>query len=86
MGMDLIGAKLSYQWHTWRYLQQLLQMWGVDISELKNFNDGDFISEQTCKAIGNALNSHIHELSLEDQLLFIPDIPRWLKCKGGSQY
>jgi hypothetical protein len=86
MGMDLIGADLSYNWAGWRWLVANLEAWGVDVCELKFFNDGDPISAETCRAIADAIYSHLDELDAEDVEWIGPHIWRWRTCTGCNQW
>lgn len=85
MGMDLIGAGLSYNWQAWCWLRERLQTWGVDTSELSSRNDGDPISAATCVAIADALQTHLEELSPTEKSLVEPHIDAWRNCHGCSQ-
>jgi len=86
MGMDLIGSGLSYSWYGWRRLVEHLEAWGTDISELRFSNDGDPISKETCSAIADALEAHLHEFSEEDRDWIEQDIDAWRSCNGCSQW
>ena len=86
MGMDLVGADLSYNWSGWAWLSDHLRKWGVDTSELKFFNDGDRISQSTCQAIAQAIEQHLHELSPDDRKWLEPHIERWRCCEGCEQW
>lgn len=61
MGMDLVDAKneshtCSMNWTGWSLLRGVLIDLYCDISEMKQGNDGDLISEKTCKAWAEAIN------------------------------
>lgn len=70
MGMDLEPIRPSkdapkgdngfyqwnrYNWTGWSWLVEKLDEWGVDISEFADMNDGDEISEATCRAVADAI-------------------------------
>ena len=86
MGMDLIGAGLSYNWTGWRSLEARLRSWGVDVQELRFSNDGDPISKETCAAIANAIEAHLDELTRSEREWLEPDIENWKNCNGCLQY
>ncbi len=86
MGMDLIGAGLSYNWSSWYWLRERLDAWGVNTSELSNMNDGDRISGETCRAIAETIELHLKELDVEDRDWIAPHIEIWRRCKGCRQY
>jgi hypothetical protein len=86
MGMDLIGAGLSYNWAGWHWLVNRLLYWGVDVRELTFHNDGDLISKETCVAVADALEAHLHELDEEERIWIEPHIEQWRNCNGCSQW
>lgn len=86
MGMDLIGAELSYNWASWEWLVIHLDSWGVDVSEFKGTNDGDPISKETCMAVADALEAHIDELDESHREWIRLHIERWQNCNGCFQW
>lgn len=86
MGIDMIGAGIGYNWQGWRWLVAHLESWGVDVSELKFSNDGDPISAETCRAIADAIEAHLHELDEYHREWIEPHIKSWRTCNGCSQY
>ena len=92
MGMDLCTADASgshdlrYNWNGWSYLIDLLNSWGVDTSEFVGFNDGDLISEETCKKVAAALELHLDELSDKDRKWLEPHIEEWRNSGGFRQW
>ena len=86
MGMDLAGADLSYNWAGWRSLLALLKEWEVDLSEFRGTNDGDSISPETCKAVADAIEAHLHEVDSDTRKWLIPQISKWRDCNGCFQY
>lgn len=86
MGMDLIGCGLSYNWSGWRWLIDHLEAWGVDTRDLVFHNDGHLISKETCAAIADALEAHLHELPERERILIQLDIPAWRRCNGCEQW
>ena len=86
MGMDLIGARLSYNWSGWRWLVARLKSWGVDVRELKFYNDGDPISPETCVAIADAIEVHLDELDDDDREVMASHIDAWRHCGGCEQW
>jgi len=86
MGMDLIGSGLSYNWTGWRDLLQLLEQWEVDVSEFRGTNDGDPISPETCRAVADAIETHLDELEDETRNWLEPQIRHWRNCNGCYQY
>ena len=86
MGMDLIGAGLSYNMAGWRFLISKLDEWGVDTREFRGNNDGDPISKKTCVAVANAIESHLEELDDRDRLWLESHIEKWRTCDGCEQW
>jgi len=86
MGMDLIGAQLSYNWSGWEWLVEKLDEWGVDVSEFRFSNDGDLISKETCIKVAQAIEEHLDELDYEFQEWLEPHIFHWRECGGCRQY
>lgn len=86
MGMDLVGAGLSYNWNGWRWLVERLESWGVDVCEMKFTNDGDPISAETCRAVADAIDLHFDELDSEERNWLGPHIWQWRSCKGCEQW
>jgi hypothetical protein len=64
--MDLVPVKgrkvLSYNLAGWAWLIRWLNRWGVDTSEFSESNDGELISDPTCRAVADALEKHPEEL------------------------
>lgn len=86
MGIDLVGTGLHYNWNGWKWLVENLESWGVDVSELKFFNDGDPISAETCVAIAAAIESNISELDDDPREWIASHIEAWRKCDGCEQW
>lgn len=100
MGMDLCPVAPSedaptdenshiwgrYNWNGWRWLVEHLNKWGVDTIEFSGFNDGDLISEETCKKVADAIEKNLHTLDEEDQTWLKEDIILWRTCGGYYQY
>jgi hypothetical protein len=86
MGMDLIGAGLSYNWAGWRRLAKHLGSWGVDTMEMRFSNDGAPISRTTCLAVANAIEAHLDELDEDDRKWLQPHIKSWRQCLGCQQW
>lgn len=86
MGMDLMGAGLSYNWEGWKWLVEHLSSWGVDISEFRFTNDGDPISGATCAAVADAIEVHLDELTSREREWLEPHIKNWRKCRGCDQW
>lgn len=86
MGMELIGADISYSWHGWAYLISKLDEWGVDTREFRGCNDGDPISKETCIAVGNAIEQHLDELDEAQRRFLAPQIDKWRTCDGCEQW
>lgn len=89
MGMDLVSRNvepLHYNWTEWHWLKEHLESWGVDTGELVENNDGELISEPTCKAIANAIESHLNDLSDKDRKWIKPHIQEWRESGGFKQF
>ena len=86
MGMDLMGADLSYNWGTWRRFVTLLDHWSVDIDEFKYTNDGHQISARTCMAVADAIEAHLDDDCGMDRKWLREQIPKWRYCGGCLQY
>ena len=86
MGMDLIGTGLSYNWHGWYWLVERLASWGVDVSEFRFTNDGAPILEETCRAVADAINQHLHDLDAQHRDWIEPHIEIWRECGGCEQW
>ena len=86
MGMDLIGAGLSYNWSGWSWLVEHLRLWGVDVSEFQFTNDGDPISRNTCLAVAEAIETHLDELDGDYRKWLESHIDRWRQCRGCEQW
>lgn len=61
---------------------ELLRSWGVDTSGLTRSNDGDPISGETCRAVADAIEAHLHELSEREQEWLGPHIEACWRCNG----
>ena len=86
MGMDLIGANLSYNWSSWVVLISRLDEWGVDTSEFRGTNDGDPISKETCIAVADAIERHLGEVDDVARGFLEPHIDKWRTCNGCEQW
>lgn len=76
----------QYNWGGWSRQIDLLQQWGVDVSEFSGVNDGEVISEATCKAVADAIEQHLPELSPIEQTYFGRKIALWRTCGGYRQF
>ena len=63
MGMDLIGKNedMHFNWTGWRILCDLLYQLECDTSEMAGSNDGDTISEETCKVWAKAIKTGLKD-------------------------
>ena len=101
MGMDLIPCAPSqdaprdennqivngrYNWSGWKWLAEHLVDWGVNTDELAELNDGDVISDRTCKIIADTIEQHLSELTIEDQTWIKQHIILWRTCGGYEQW
>ncbi len=91
MGMDLTPIKdktkqLRYNCAGWVQLIKLLNKWGANTSEFSGSEDGSVISEATCIAVANAIESHLPELSNNHQEWLQPHIDLWRNCGGYKQW
>lgn len=75
----------GYNWAGWSEIIRLLNEWGVDISEFARMKDGDEISDNTCKAVANAIEQHLPKLSEQDRNWLQPHIALWRTCGGYRQ-
>ena len=71
-------AILDYNWHGWATLWAYLNLWGVDTREFSQWNDGEIIAPETCRAIGKAIRNHYKELPAEDRKWLRGHAPKWL--------
>lgn len=55
-------------------------------SEFSGFNDGEVISEETCKTVADAIEQHLSELEEVDQRWLKPHIALWRTCGGYEQW
>lgn len=100
MGMDLIPQNPSddaptdewgvtpgrYNWAGWHYITTKLEEWGVPLDEFANSNNGDIISEATCKLVADAIEQHLPELPEEDRTWLTPHVALWRTCGGYAQF
>ena len=86
MGMDLLGAGLSYNLAGWRWLIARLQSWGVDTREFTFSNDGAPISGETCRRVAAAIAEHLDQLEPEERDWLEPHIEDWQTCQGCEQW
>jgi hypothetical protein len=100
MGMDLVpvnpsaempndddyGNGLHYNWAGWRWITTFLEEKGVDLSEFSGFNDGEIISEDTCKIVADTLEEHLKGFDAETRNWIEPHILRWRTCGGYEQW
>ena len=100
MGMDLKPIEPSddapsnergivygrYNWKGWDALINYLNKWELDTSEFLSYNDGDVISDETCKEVANAIEANLHTLSQEDKEWLQPHIILWRTCGGYEQW
>ena len=81
---DVIWGR--YNWSGWSYICNLLNEWGVNTSEFSGMNDGEVISEETCKKVADAIEAHLDELDKEHREWLKDDIALWRTCGGYRQY
>lgn len=101
MGMDLAPINPSadaprdehnepiwghYNWLGWCWLITHLTEWNIPHPSLYGFNDGDEIPDAECKAIADALEAHLDELSPEHRKWTLPKIALWRTCGGYNQF
>lgn len=101
MGMDLKPIRPSkkaprdenghpkwgrYNISGWSYIWDQLNRWGVDTSEFSGYNDGDKISAKTCRAVADAIEKHLPEMSERDRRWLEPHVILWRTCGGYRQY
>jgi hypothetical protein len=97
MGMDLTPVKPSadapinergkrvephYNWSTWWDLVERLEQWGIDTFEFRGSNDGDVISEATCKTVADAIEQHLLDMPLVDHDWWKLQVQAWRTCGG----
>lgn len=75
-----------YNWSGWSWLMDLLEKWGVDTREFSGMNDGEVISEETCRQVADAIEKHLPELDGEAQAVLKEDIILWRTCGGYRQF
>jgi len=75
-----------YNWTGWSFLLSHLQGWGVPLDEFRGMNDGEVISDETCKLVANAIEHNIKQLSLDDEDWLRPHIALWRTCGGYEQW
>jgi hypothetical protein len=90
--MDYIGRNGStfhLNWAGHSYMYSLLSQLGADLTEWSDFNDGEYISERTCKEWAALLKRNMSRLSelSEDKEKWILDFASFLdQCGGCNQY
>lgn len=77
---------LHYNWTGWRYITNLLEGFGVDMTQFSGSNDGDLLSQNTCKSVAKALEDHWQELSEDDQAWLTDHLPKWKWSRGFEQW
>src|SRR5690242_19603192 len=90
MGMDLIPRNrigyASYDCWAWQFLCKKLMEWGVPTGEFSIYNEGEIISETTCKRVADAIEEHLGEIGDEHRRWLEPDIEFWRSCGGITQW
>lgn len=94
MGMDLIPVKpepfvqpsLHYNWCGWRTLVGFLEKNEVDISEFSGWNDGELISQETCRKVANVIEDNLVEFKKTYERDMDDDINFWRHCGGCNQH
>ena len=70
-----------YNWSGWGVLLDSLREWGVDTAEFAGSNDGDVISDETCKKVADAIEKHAPaDHWLRDDVIY------WRTCGGYEQH
>lgn len=75
-----------YSWSGWSWLIENLERWGVNVAEFRGCNDGEVISEATCKAVADAIEKNIHEFPQSDREWLLEDVILWRTCGGYEQH
>lgn len=90
MGMDLSpkveGHDLHFNWNGWSEFTILLERWGVNTDEFVHHNDGDPISNETCKRIADELERHLPSMNERDQRWLRPMVNAFRNCGGMEQW
>jgi len=89
--MDYIGKNggtFHLNWSGHFYMYNLLRRLGADLTEWSDFNDGEYISERTCKKWVALLRHNVGGLGLSQDIEeWILDFASFLdKCGGCYQY
>jgi hypothetical protein len=75
-----------YNWAGWSWLVEHLEKWCVDCSEFSGTNDGEVISDATCKKVADAIEAHLQELDEEDREWLSSHVRMWRTCGGYAQW
>ena len=75
-----------YNWAGWRWLLDYLDDKGLDLSEFAGSNDGDLISDETCKKVANLIEEGLPALDDEYREWLTPHVQLWRTCGGYRQY
>ncbi len=70
----------------WPVLISSLEKWGVDVSQIPHYNDGDLISAKKCREIADALEKNRMDSSVPDWVCSQGDIDWWRNCGGCRVY
>lgn len=77
----------QYSWSGWNRLLEYLEKWGdVPLNEFAGTNDGDIISDETCKKVADSLERHLVDIEDDYREEFKSDIVLWRTCGGYKQY
>jgi hypothetical protein len=76
---------LEYNWGAWSFLVGRLSAWGIDTREFSDRNHGEIISSGTCLAVADAIETHLSELSKENQLWLGEHVDAWRRSGGFEQ-
>lgn len=75
-----------YNWDRWRWLWSFLEP-HMDLSEFSGYNDGDEISDATCKQVANVIREQAPKLEDEEDRAWILEHAKlWETCGGYRQY
>ena len=93
MGIDLIPIKSKpfiqpshhYKWTGWRTHVRFVEKDDVDTSEFSGWNDGELISEKTCREVANVIEDNRTEFQKTYRRSMDDDINFWRHCGGCTQ-
>jgi hypothetical protein len=66
MGVDLLSrnhsvGNLHYSWRGWSWIREFARENGIDTSEFAEYNDGDDLGAEACRALADAIERHESE-------------------------